>query len=198
MRNREVSSTELKQIAARSLQTGAVTGSLGLLVGAGSGILRSAPPVFFALFAGFQWFALGSTYMATRDLLCHSFGGEDNLTSSDRVVVGGIAGAISGMCSGIIRGPKNVIPGTLVFGAIGTGGAYMSQLIQGFESKPKTSWLDSKWSPMQRLSDKQYIDKLEEKILRLDAEIAIIDETIASLRESSQAPVTPAKPTAND
>lgn len=97
-----------------------------------------------------------------------------------------------------LGGPKNVIPGTLVFGAIGTGSAYISQVLQADESKPKTSWLDSKWSPMQRLSDKQYIDKLEEKILRLDAEIAIIDETIASLRESSPAPVTPEKPTANN
>lgn len=37
---------------------------------------------------------------------------------------------------------------------------------------------------MKRLSDKEYEEKLEEKILRINAEIAIIDENIASLRAS--------------
>ena len=53
------------------------------------------------------------------------------------------------------------------------------------EPKPKSSWLDSKWSPMKRLTDKEYEEKLEEKILRLEAEIAIINENIESLRASA-------------
>lgn len=63
----------------------------------------------------------------------------------------------------------------------------MTQRLKNNESKPKekTSWLDSKWSPMKRLSDKDYEEKLEEKILRLDAEIAIIDENIAALKAST-------------
>ena len=44
------------------------TGGIGLLLGAGSGIVRSAPPTLFALFAGLQWFTLGSTYMG--EILC--------------------------------------------------------------------------------------------------------------------------------
>ena len=81
------SSNELFDIAAKSLQTGALTGmyqcfvserpslppsellnpsppgTLGAAIGAGSGILRNAPPTLFALFAGLQWFALGSSFM---------------------------------------------------------------------------------------------------------------------------------------
>lgn len=35
---------------------------------------------------------------------------------------------------------------------------------------------------MTRLSDKEYENRLEEQLLRIDADIAIIDETIASLK----------------
>ncbi|KAJ2983389.1 hypothetical protein NUW58_g6256 [Xylaria curta] len=184
------SSTELWQIATKSLQTGMVTGGVGLLAGAGTGIMRSAPPTLFALFAGFQWFTLGSTYMASRGLLHHAWGGEENMSSSDLVRASGVAGGVSGMVGGMIRGPKNILPGMLFFGTLGAGSSYISQLSRGNDSKPKTSWLDSKWSPMQRLSDKDYMDKIEEKILRLDAEIAIIDDNIASLKESSQSSAT--------
>ena len=38
---------------------------------------------------------------------------------------------------------------------------------------------------MKRLTDKEYEEKLEEKILRLEAEIAIIDENIESLKTSA-------------
>ncbi|KAI0405335.1 hypothetical protein F4802DRAFT_562722 [Xylaria palmicola] len=180
------SSTELWEIAAKSLQTGMATGGIGLVFGAGSGIMRSAPPTLFALFSGFQWFVLGSSYIASRGLLYHAWGGEENMSPSDLVKASGAAGGVSGMVGGMIRGPKNIIPGILFFGTLGAGSSYVSQLNRGGESKPKTSWLDSKWSPMQRLSDKEYMVKIEEKILRLEAEIAIIDENIASLKESSQ------------
>ncbi|KAJ8126562.1 hypothetical protein O1611_g7077 [Lasiodiplodia mahajangana] len=189
------SSAELWQIATRSLQTGMVTGGLGLLVGAGSGIVRSAPPTLFAIFAGFQWLTLGSSYMASRDLLCHAWGGEENMSSSELVKASGVAGGVSGMIGGMIRGPKNILPGILFFGTLGAGSSYVSQLTRSTESKPKTSWLDSKWSPMQRLSDKDYMEKIEEKILRLDAEIAIIDENIASLKGSSRSPPAPTEST---
>lgn len=188
--NKELSSTEILQIATKSLQTGMIAGSAGLVFGAGSGILRSAPPTLFALFAGLQWFTLGSTYMVTKGLLCNAYGGEENMSPFDMIKVSGASGGASGVMGGLIRGPKNILPGCLVFGTIGVAGSYMSQLVQGREVKPSTSWLDSKWSPMQRLSDKDYMSKIEEKILRLDAEIAIVDENIASLRESSKSSVT--------
>ncbi|KAI1168561.1 hypothetical protein F5B18DRAFT_184991 [Nemania serpens] len=190
------SSTELWQIAAKSLQTGMVTGGIGLLIGAGSGIMRSAPPTIFALFAGLQWFTLGSSYMASRDLLCHAWGGRENMSTSDLVTASGVAGGVSGMLGGMIRGPRNILPGVLFFGTLGAGTSFLSQLT-GAESKTKTSWLDSKFSPVQRLSDKDYIEKIEEKILRLDAEIAIIDESIASLKKPSQSPTASVESTTN-
>ena len=86
-------------------------------------------------------------------------------------------------------GPRNIIPGMLVFSALGACGSYMTQKSPNEpadkESKPKTSWLDSKWSPLKRLSDKEYEARLEEQILRIDADIAIIDENIQSLKASA-------------
>ncbi|KAI1393845.1 uncharacterized protein F4822DRAFT_386121 [Hypoxylon trugodes] len=187
--NEMPSANELMEIGKKSLQTGALTGGIGLVVGAGSGIVRSAPPALFALFAGLQWFALGSSYMASRSLLWHAWGGEENLSRSGLVAASGIAGGVSGMVGGMFRGPRNIIPGILVFGTLGTTSTYITQVykttFRANESKPKSGWLDSKYSPLQRLSDRDYEEKLEEKILRIDAEISLIDDSIASLRASN-------------
>ncbi|KAI2785271.1 hypothetical protein F4815DRAFT_440503 [Daldinia loculata] len=188
------SANDIMEIASKSLQTGVMAGGVGLVIGAGSGIVRSAPPALFALVAGLQWFALASTYTASRDLLWHAWGGKENLTTSDLVKSSGVAGGVAGMIGGMFRGPKNIMPGILVFGTAGTAGAYLAQLFKSQskdDSKAKSGWLDSKWSPLKRLSDKEYEEKLEEKILRINAEISIIDDNIAALRASSGASTKP-------
>ncbi len=43
---------------------------------------------------------------------------------------------------------------------------------------------EARWSPMQNLSDEQYEDLLKEKLLRIDAEIALIDERIEDLQRN--------------
>lgn len=45
---------------------------------------------------------------------------------------------------------------------------------------------NSKYSPMTVLTNKQYEDLLQEKLLRVDTEIAIIDDDIAKLRKESK------------
>ncbi|KAK7747108.1 hypothetical protein SLS62_009163 [Diatrype stigma] len=164
------------------------TGVMGTVFGAGAGIMRGTAPALFALVAGLQWFSLGSTYIASKGLISRAWGGEENLRQSDFVKASGVAGGVSGMVGGMFRGPKNIIPGMLLFSMLGAGGSFITQRSRNNESKPKpkTSWLDSKWIPLQRLSDKDYEEKLEEKILRLDAEIAIIDEHIAALKATKE------------
>lgn len=41
---------------------------------------------------------------------------------------------------------------------------------------------DKKWTPFSVLSDVEYEDMLKEKILRLDADIALVDDRIVALR----------------
>lgn len=51
----------------------------------------------------------------------------------------------------------------------------------------------SRWSPMAVLSDEDYEKMLQERLLRINAEIAIIDENIEKLRQ--QAPPNSEKST---
>ncbi|KAI1265080.1 hypothetical protein F5Y18DRAFT_56927 [Xylariaceae sp. FL1019] len=183
---------ELLHIGTKAFKTGAVTGGAGVLFGAGAGILRSAPPYLFAAAAGIQWFVLGSTFMASKGLICHAWGGEDTMDTSALVKASGAAGGIAGTVGGMLRGPRNILPGMLVFASLGAGGSYLAQhSAPSNQDKPKTSWLDSRWSPMTKLSDREYMEKLDEKILRIDAEIAVIDDSIASIKEAAKFSDTP-------
>ena len=44
--------------------------------------------------------------------------------------------------------------------------------------------LDSHWVPLKRLSDEDYVEMLNEKTIKIDAEIAIIDDKIAALQKN--------------
>jgi hypothetical protein len=52
----------------------------------------------------------------------------------------------------------------------------------------KNSWLNSEWSPMKVLSDKEYEEILREKLLRVNVEIALVDENITALKAEEQKP----------
>lgn len=70
-----------------------------------------------------------------------------------------------------------------MFSLLGAGGQFAVNKWSASEaSSGKTSWLDRKWSPVTRLSDEEYEHMLEEKILGLDADLAIVDENLMALR----------------
>jgi hypothetical protein len=76
------------------------------------------------------------------------------------------------------------MPSALMWAATMTGGQLLANQ---WSSRPTSngesdSWLSSKWSPLKKLSDKEYIDMMEEKMLKLDVEIALIDDRITELR----------------
>jgi hypothetical protein len=48
--------------------------------------------------------------------------------------------------------------------------------------------MQSKYSPMKQLSDEEYKKFLEDKLLRVDTEIAVIDDNIASLKKEDGVP----------
>lgn len=61
----------------------------------------------------------------------------------------------------------------------------MSQKFQSQEPKEKKSIMASKWSPMRQISDQEYEKILEDKMLRIDAELAILNDNIAALKGQS-------------
>lgn len=91
-------------------------------------------------------------------------------------------------------GPRNILPGAIMFALFGAGGQALYNSadarnlaqVDAPEKDLKQSWLNSKWSPMKVLSDKEYEEMLREKLLRVNAEIALVDENIEALRVQNQ------------
>ena len=44
------------------------------------------------------------------------------------------------------------------------------------------SWLQSKWSPLKKMTDDEYRAEMDEKILSVDADVALINDRIAQLQ----------------
>lgn len=57
------------------------------------------------------------------------------------------------------------------------------------EWKPKDTFMQkiakSKWSPMSVLTDEQYEEMLQERLLNVEAQIAIIDEKIEGIKKTA-------------
>lgn len=187
---RQLLPQEVMDIVVPSLKVGGSAGACGLFMGGAAGILRGAPPVFFSLIAGGQWFALGSSYWAARLVAFNALGGEDKITPGDKLKGSTFAGAVSGVVGGSIRGPRNIIPGAIVCSLLGAGGQAFANRREAKQkeaekdpSKNKRFW-HSSWSPITALSDQDYVNLLEEKLLRVEADIALIDDRIRELREA--------------
>lgn len=89
----------------------------------------------------------------------------------------------------VTGGPRTIIPRAIfytLFGAVGQAlynRANASQTAKAaLGTEPKSSWLDSKWSPMKVLSDEDYGNMLRERLLRVNAEIALVDESMEAIR----------------
>ncbi|KAH6849870.1 hypothetical protein B0I37DRAFT_413312 [Chaetomium sp. MPI-CAGE-AT-0009] len=184
-------SPELVDILVPSLKVGAVAGACGIFTGAAAGIIRSAPPVFFSVIAGGQWFTLGTSYYATRLVALKHFAQEEP-TAGDKVKASTVAGGVAGTLGGLLRAPRNAIPGAVVFSLLGAGGQTIAnwraeKVAKAADAAPKPpSEFWSRWSPIKQLSDRDYENILEEKLLRVEADIALIDDRVRELRESER------------
>lgn len=88
-----------------------------------------------------------------------------------------------------------LIPGTIVFSLLGYVGQSAYNAIDSWQmeqaSVPSKSFLqrlaDSKWVPLRSLSDDDYRGILNEKVLSIEAEIALLDEKIQELEKAKVA-----------
>ncbi|KAK1751614.1 hypothetical protein QBC47DRAFT_390554 [Echria macrotheca] len=186
---RDVLPPEIVEIMVPSLKVGAAAGLLGAFTGAAAGIIRSAPPVLFSLAMGGQWFALSSSYYASRQVALNALRKGEDITPTEKVKASAVAGGFAGMVGGAIRGPKNIVPGVIMFSLFGGAGQMIANAITWRpSSEPSKGFLRSKWSPVTYLSDQEYEKILREKLLRVDAEIAVVDDTIREIREAQSHP----------
>lgn len=134
----------------------------------------------------------------------------DDVSQSQRLSASAFGGCIAGLTTALIfreypslgitfysakfelGGPANLVPAAVVWSAVGFGGQSIANSLSEHSSDSKTGAvpkssmmervLSSRWSPMKKLSDEEYRMILKEKLARIDADIALIDESISHLR----------------
>ncbi|TGO26248.1 hypothetical protein BPAE_0063g00170 [Botrytis paeoniae] len=181
---------ELMDIIKPALQFGGLSALSGTIIGGFSGILVSQTPVLFAVASSIQWGILGSTFWGTRTALLSRYRTASIYpTPQEKALSTSLAASLAGATGGILRGPKNILPGFVVFGAAGYVGQKIYDAVderrmeEGGHKKSGDDWMNSKWVPWKKLSDDEYEGMLKERLLKVDAEIAILDESLQALRE---------------
>ncbi|RKF55264.1 hypothetical protein GcM3_203003 [Golovinomyces cichoracearum] len=180
---------DLLSILAPVSQVGIVTGTCGLFVGAIAGIVRSASPVLFSLASGVQFSILGSTITGRfHKILLHSWSSNE-ISTRDKLWISAMAGALGGGTSGaILRGRKNIAPGAIMFALFGVTGQALynkmeySRQMSYSENSRNLSWMNFRWSPLRVISDEEYEFILQNKLMRVRADIALIDEKIETIK----------------
>ncbi|KID75049.1 uncharacterized protein G6M90_00g056420 [Metarhizium brunneum] len=179
---------EFVELVVPPLKVGVYSGTAGVLAGVGGAIARDTSPVASGVFSGVQWFMLGSSFWFTRSVGIKVYGGEGRMTTTDKVYVSGLAGSTAGAVAGLARGPARLLPAMVIWGLVGAGGqaiANRSTPSQASKSSDGSSWL-SKLSPLKKLTDEEYIDMMKEKILKVEVDIALIDDRIAELKAAEE------------
>ncbi|KAL5622743.1 hypothetical protein FOBRF1_001993 [Fusarium oxysporum] len=186
--SRGLFSPEVVDLVVPPLKFGGYAGTAGILAGVGGSIFQEANPLVWGAFSGFQWFTLGTSFWFTRSIVVKAWGGEERLKNGDKTIASAIAGTAAGSVGGLIRGPKNILPAMLVFTTVGAGGQMIANRMA--TRKPKVHdenesfW--TRWSPLKKLTDQEYRDMMSEKMLRIDADIALIDDRIAELKKQAE------------
>ncbi|KAK4946829.1 hypothetical protein LTR10_014332 [Elasticomyces elasticus] len=171
-----------------SLGVGTATGVLGVAYGTVAGILVSTPrPLLYSSVSGVQWFCAGSTYFYCRSaLLAHpALTAENGL---HRVVASGVGGSCAGAVAGAFL-PKGAIrSGGILFGVLAAITQAGLNFAQGSSIGLPSSLQQGIASliPMKSLSDKEYEDLLLNKLIKIEAEISILDDQISNLRAASK------------
>ena len=95
----------------------------------------------------------------------------------------------------LTRGRANVLPGAIMFSIFGLVGqlgvnAFSERPIPRDEPVAKPGFWkrmsEKRFSPVKVLSNEEYANMLEEKMLRVDAEIAILEDRIFALRREEE------------
>jgi len=174
-----------------SLKVGALAGSAGIIYGGASSILRSSPhSVIHTFSSGIHWFACGSSFWwLRRNILKFNF--EDNATSKQLVYASAFSGGIAGGSVTRLMGGR-LVPGIVVYSLLGYVGQSSFNAIEKrrLENAQSTSkpllqrMADSRWVPLKSLSDEDYRRILNEKLLSIEADIALLDEKILEIQSA--------------
>ncbi|EMC98082.1 hypothetical protein BAUCODRAFT_22919 [Baudoinia panamericana UAMH 10762] len=174
-------------VLAPSLRVGAICGCAGFLIGGTSGILKGTTPFLFATASAIQTFALGTTYWTCRSAFLQSrfaIGQSPRDCTKASTVAGGVSGGIIGL---VTRGRRNLLPGMLVWSLLGCTGQLAYNRFSTADQKQPTEgfWTrlaKQSWTPVKFMTNEEYAEVLRERVLKLDAEIAVLDDKISELK----------------
>ncbi|EYE96559.1 uncharacterized protein EURHEDRAFT_411063 [Aspergillus ruber CBS 135680] len=190
MSGKQNQNVNLEDALLSSLKVGALSGCTGLAYGGAAGVIRSPHPVIHSISCGIHWFACGTTFWWLRSNILNMHY-EDKATPKQRSYVSALSGGIAGGGVTRLMGGR-LLPGTIIFSLLGfvSQGAFNAidtwQMEQAnVPSKPFLQQLaDSKWIPLRSLSDDDYRGMLNEKVLSIEAEVALLDEKIQELEKA--------------
>lgn len=174
-----------------SAYVGLSTGTLGVTYSALHASLTGRSALLWSTAAGAQCFVLGSTFWFTRSLLRNDSLTRKTISRREDVLYSTIAGSMAGVAGGALRGRTNIIPGAIVFGALGAAGqvglgGVAASIDSPAERRPLLDRLsDTSWWPLKSLSDEDYEKDLQEQLIGVEADLIMVDERIAALKTSS-------------
>jgi len=124
-----------------------------------------------------------------RNILKFNF--EDNATSKQLVYASAFSGGIAGGSVTRLMGGR-LVPGIVVYSLLGYVGQSSFNAIEKrrLENAQSTSkpllqrMADSRWVPLKSLSDEDYRRILNEKLLSIEADIALLDEKILEIQSA--------------
>lgn len=160
------------------------------------GVLRGAPGFLFGAASGLQTFTLGATFTACRTAVLAAWTtDQSDLTPRDLTKASAVAGGVSGALVGTItRGRSNAIPGAFMMTIFGAAGQHLysrwaTSSLPDATATQKGFWkriTEQRWSPVKLLTNEEYLDMLHEKLLKVDVEIAVIDDKINALKQQQK------------
>ncbi|RVD81192.1 uncharacterized protein DFL_009066 [Arthrobotrys flagrans] len=187
----------------KGLYVGFSTATCGGLLSALVATLKNNPRSrLYVVGTTLNCFILGTGFYVTRDIFSKrvfKYPQGDTITSRERIILSGAsAAAVGGTWGAVIGGRRNMLPGLVAFGLAGLGGQAVLNTIEARkqdESNMNKDWsaeapqkegilsriLNSENSPVRRLTSEEYVEKMRDKQLMVDAEIALVDEEIARL-----------------
>ncbi|KAK5133307.1 hypothetical protein LTR08_007832 [Meristemomyces frigidus] len=173
-------------------QTMEQRGCAGFLFGGTSGILKATTPLLFATASGIQTAALGTTFWTCRGTFLQLRSSPNTRTPRDYTLASTFAGGLSGgLVALITRGRRNMLPATLMWSLFGFAGQVTSNSIMAAPKKVQEGpevgfWqrmAEKSWSPMTFITNEEYAVMLRETLLKVDVEIAVLDDKLDAVRK---------------
>ncbi|CAG8055380.1 unnamed protein product [Penicillium olsonii] len=168
-------------------------GTMGLIYGGAAGVIRSPNPMIHSLSCGIHWSICGSSFWWLRsNIIKHHY--QDEASPQERKYASALCGGIAG--GGVTKLMGRLVPGAIVFSLLGYCGQSVFNNLDAWQlenanttRKPFMQRMaESKWIPLRTLSDEEYRGMLGEKLLSIEAEIALLDDKIEELEKSRPAP----------